>query len=52
MTTLSTLSVEDTWVEPCPDCGGGDHDLCDGQTLDHARDEFVPCPCRVTGHRP
>lgn len=40
-----------TFVEPCPDCAAGDHDLCDGTTLDHAIDQFVPCPCRETGHR-
>lgn len=39
-----------SYVEPCPDCAGGDHQFCDGKTLDHEIDEFVPCPCRVAGH--
>lgn len=41
-----------SYVEPCPDCAAGDCCWCDGKTLDHALDEFVPCPCRAAGHYP
>lgn len=42
--------VTGSYVEPCPECVAGKHRNCDGRTLDHARDEFVPCPCRAAGH--
>lgn len=44
--------VPPSYVEPCPDCHLGEHAWCDGKTLDHALDEFVPCPCRSAGHPP
>lgn len=54
---MTQMTVEDciaevtgSYVEPCPECIAGKHRNCDGRTLDHARDEFVPCPCRAAGH--
>jgi hypothetical protein len=57
MTSLSVADavadlVSSPYVEPCPDCVAGDHQFCDGRTLDHSKDEFVPCPCRADGHDP
>lgn len=39
----------DSYVEPCPWCHVGEHAFCD-DTLEHALDEYVPCPCRIAGH--
>lgn len=41
----------DLYVEPCSDCMNGDHNFCIGRTIDHALDEYVPCPCRSAGHQ-
>lgn len=47
---IAEVEAASSYVEPCPECSVGKHGNCDGRTLDHARDEIVPCPCRAAGH--
>lgn len=37
-------------IEPCPECGQGKHDNCDGTSWDVLADEETVCPCADADH--